>query len=164
LPYVYIAQVKQVVKINQANLIDVRIANLCEIVLESFLVDLIIAINDYVMCSMIPFILAFTFSSLTLLQLFKNKRIKENLKISNSIHNNYKLNNTIAENIFEPSKNLETEKLKDFSIIVSQQPHLQSIKSQSASNLKLTIILMTLPIQSALFNPHYLVANNLSTI
>jgi hypothetical protein len=45
LPYVYIAQIKQQVTVKEANLIEVQIANLCEIVQESFLVDLLIAIN-----------------------------------------------------------------------------------------------------------------------
>ena len=161
LPYAFIAQIKQLVTVKETNLIDVRIANLCEIVQESYFADLLIAINDYIICCMIPFVLAFTFSSLTLFQLLKNKRMKldikpnntnnlemtsQNLNSKNNISEGLLNEHANAENIIEPCNNLESKKLKDYSIMISHQSNLQSIKSNSTSNLKLTIMLMTLPI------------------
>jgi hypothetical protein len=135
LPYVYIAQLKQEVTVNQANLIDVQVANVCEIVQESFFVDLLIAINDYVICCIIPFILAFAFSSLTLLQLFKNKRIKvdHNLEI-------------MTQKLIPNSCSFDDKLTNKASRIISQESELKINNSHSASNLKLTLMLMTLPI------------------
>jgi hypothetical protein len=172
LPYVYIAQLKKMVRVNEANLMDVQITSLCEIVQESFLTDLILAINDYIICCVIPFILAFTFSSLTLLQLLKNNRLKvdtnltknntENLEMTNQNVNskNNKDDESVNEsllinnNLDEPDNKLDSDstKLKAYSRITSQHSHLQRINSNSASNLKLTLMLMTLPVCYVLTN------------
>ena len=135
LPYIYIAQIKKLVKVNKENLIEVKIINLCEITQEAFLADLLLAINDYVICCIIPFFLAFTFSLLTLFQLFKNKRIK--VDISSDIKN---------QNPEPDSNNIDNKSIIRSSIKRLQKSELQVINHNSISNFKLTIMLMTLPI------------------
>lgn len=126
LPYIYVAQIKKLVSVNKENLIDVQIINVCEIIQESLLADLVLAVNDYIICCMIPFLFTFSFCSLTLSQLFKNKRMKFDAYLKEINENNNLDRNT------------------NHSIKLSERE--QIINSNSASNLKLTMMLMSLPI------------------
>jgi hypothetical protein len=115
LPYAFLARVKQSLRVSKESLVGVQVASACEIAQESSLADLIVAVNDCLICCMIPFLLTFSFCALTLLQLVKNKRTKSD----------------------PTGKHLSSMKLSESE---------QMVASDSASNLKLTMMLMSLPV------------------
>jgi hypothetical protein len=181
-PYIYFAQIKDSSASNTKYPSNIQSSDLCEISQSSVLSILILALNDYIICCIIPFICALTFSSLTLISLCRNKNnhqtdvlINNHRKSSktDSLGQSFglKKNRIDLPQIMEISKNrLKNEpnsrskvslrknstqtsiKLRKNSSsyaslkYIPRHSEIQIINSISSSNVKLTVMLMSLPI------------------
>ena len=181
-PYIYFAQLKELLATNNNSAVYLKSSNFCEISQTSVISILILALNDYIICCIIPFLCALTFSSLTLLNLCKNKNTQvelstknnrklsrndspgQNLELENNKFNSMKLidNNSNREKIgmrksttlfsFRERKSSSFSSLRNFSRNSSRLSEMQRTNSISSSNFKLTIMLMSLPISFIITN------------
>jgi hypothetical protein len=73
-PYIYFAQIKSSVAINETNQIQLNIVNECEATQDYYSSDLILVVSDSIFYCIVPFLLSFTFSIISLALLCsKNK-------------------------------------------------------------------------------------------
>ena len=183
-PYIYFAKLKDSSASNKKYPSSMKSGDLCEINQSSVLSILILALNDYIICCIIPFICALTFSSLTLINLCRNNNnqtdvlMKTNRKSSRTesigqsfeleknridlpkiMRKNSKSNNQVGLRKNSTLTSIKLRKnsssyvsLKYFPRQFSRHSEIQITNSISSSNVKLTVMLMSLPISFIITN------------
>jgi hypothetical protein len=116
-PYIYFARIKSSVSINETSTIDLN-ANECDATQDYYSSDLILVLGDSIAYCIIPFLLSFIFSIISLGLLCSNNKLKKN----------------------------EIELLRMVSIDEATNQYDHKEQRNSSSNIKLTVMLMSLPI------------------
>ena len=116
-PYIYFAQIKSSVAINETNQIQLNIVNECEATQDYYSSDLILVISDSIFYCIIPFLLSFIFSIISLALLCsKNKPKKKEVELLRIMS-------------IDEASNLDHKEQRN-----------------PSSNIKLTVMLMSIPI------------------
>ena len=148
-PYIYFAEIKSFVAVNEKNSFDVKILNECEATQDHFLLDLILATSDSLFYCIVPFLLSFVFSMISLFSLcFKNVN-----GVSKRPNNEFLRMISLDEStnvIIDDHIGLENKKRHNNNLTLAYKRakmlNRQVSTVNPSSNIKLTIMFLAIPI------------------
>ena len=151
LPLIYFPELKQLITIDRENPMGIKVVNECEASQDYILFDIMLTLIDSVFYCFIPFLITFLFSILSLLRLFKGTSVDSKSKEPEMVLINSRnksstatLNTSVSlSTMSDRNKRVRSDSTRTANLA---QLELYKINNKTSSNLKLSVMLLVLPI------------------
>ena len=150
LPLIYFPTLKQLITIDRKSELGIIVVNECEASQDKFFFDLILTLIDSVFYCFIPFLITFLFSILSLIRLSfpssKNNETEMVLINSRNKSSSSTLNKSVS--VTTMSDRVNNKRVRSDSTRTANMAQLEMYKvnNKISSNLKLSVMLLVLPI------------------
>ena len=170
-PFTYFAKIKDFISYNKNDAFEIKIVTECVISERYYLFEIVMTSIDFTFYYFFPFVISFIFSIISLLRLCKVNNIKKNARKnivnfsdkSNNSHANFesvsfmksriiyenvsfKKNDSVLINPENSKISDELDKDESFNEKTDTQVSTNFLNKNTISNLKITIMLLSLPI------------------